>query len=191
MVDSGRLRRKGHTVLVGMAIACLALGGGCKKEKRRGQQPAKPATATSTSTAAPASTIRMGAEGSERQLISGFHEIEDNAWRWTAKSFAVVLAPPAGAVQKGAVLEVRLTVPQVVLTKVSAVSLHASLGGKELAPETFSTPGEHVYRRDVDAALLTGNPVRVDFQLDRAIPPNDVDRRELGIVVSSMGLSAK
>jgi hypothetical protein len=188
MVENGRLRRNRRTVLVGMAVACLALGGNCKKEKRRGRQAA---TATSTSTAAPVSTIRMGSAASERQLISGFHEIEASAWRWTAKSFAVVLASPAGAAKSGAVLEVRLTVPPVVFTKVGSISLQASLGGSQLAPEVYSKAGEYVYRRDVDAALLTGNPVRVDFHLDRAIPPNDVDRRELGIVVSSIGLSAK
>ena len=35
-----------------------------------------------------------------------------------------------------------------------------------------------------------GDTVRVDFQLDKAIPPGGGDIRELGIVVLSIGLEA-
>ena len=52
-----------------------------------------------------------------RQLVSGFYGIETGAWRWTGKQFAVALGTPAGAAQKGAVLELKLTVPPVTIEK--------------------------------------------------------------------------
>jgi hypothetical protein len=33
--------------------------------------------------------------------------------------------------------------------------------------------------------------VRVDFELDKAIPPSEKDARELGVVVSKIGLELK
>jgi hypothetical protein len=33
--------------------------------------------------------------------------------------------------------------------------------------------------------------VKVDFQLDKAIPPSGQDQRELGVVVNSVSLEAK
>jgi hypothetical protein len=38
---------------------------------------------------------------------------------------------------------------------------------------------------------MTGDAVRVDFELDKAIPPSEQDARELGIVVSKVGLEVK
>ena len=46
-------------------------------------------------------------------------------------------------------------------------------------------------RRDVDASLISGDAVRVDFQLDKAFAPGATDLRELGIVATSAGLVAK
>ena len=182
--EKNLIRMNRRLALVVIAIACFGLAGGCKKSKRRAQKRA-------TAAAAPASAIRMGSAAFERQLVSGFHGIEANAWRWTAKSFAVALVPPPGAAKKGVVLEVRLTVPPVIITKVGTITLAASINGKALPTEAFATPGDYLYKRDIHPALITGNPVRVEFQLDKAMPPNDIDRRELGIVVSSIGLSAK
>jgi hypothetical protein len=39
--------------------------------------------------------------------------------------------------------------------------------------------------------VFTGETVRVDFQLDKAMPPSGADRRELGIIVLSIGLESK
>ena len=36
--------------------------------------------------------------------------------------------------------------------------------------------------------MFTGETVRIDFQLDKAMPPNGADRRELGIIVLNVGL---
>ena len=40
-------------------------------------------------------------------------------------------------------------------------------------------------------SLISGDAVRIDFQLDKTIAPGASDLRELGIVVESAGLVAK
>jgi hypothetical protein len=125
------------------------------------------------------------------QLISGFHAIEDGAWRWTERKFVISLRPPASAAEKGAILDLKLTVPPPTAEKVGAVTLTASIGGTALTPETYSKSGEYNYRRDVPPALLAGDSVRVEFELDKAIPPGDPDIRELGVIVLRAGLESR
>ncbi len=84
-----------------------------------------------------ASTIQMGDPKVETQLVSGFYGIESGAWRWTAKQFMAVLRVPAGAAQKGATLDLSLTVPQPVIEKLKSLVLTCSIDGKPLPPETF------------------------------------------------------
>lgn len=138
-----------------------------------------------------ASTVRMGDHATASQLAGGFYDIESNTWRWTMQKFAVNLRPPLHSAQRGAVLQFHLTVPRPSIDKLGSITLAASIGGTGLAPETYSKAGEYTYRRDVPANLLAGETVRIDFQLDKAIPPGDVDKRELGIVTSSVGLVSK
>ena len=88
------------------------------------------------------------------QLVSGFHELESNAWRWTARQFTVALGPPVGAAQRGAVLKLDLTVPQPTIDRLKTISLAASIGGTDLAPETYTRPGNYTYQRDVPRACL-------------------------------------
>jgi hypothetical protein len=138
-----------------------------------------------------ASVVQMNDRTMGSQLVSGFYEIEQSAWRWTARQFAVNLRPPAHAAQGGAMLELHLTVPPPSIQKLGSITLSASVGGAALAPETYAKAGEYIYRRGVPASSLAGDTVRVDFQLDKAIPPGEVDKRELGVVVASVGLVPK
>jgi hypothetical protein len=138
-----------------------------------------------------ASSLQMGDRTMAKQLASGFYDVESDSWRWTMQKFAVTLHPPAGSAQQGAVLEFHLTVLPPTIQKLASVTLSASAGGTALAPETYPKPGEYTYKRDVPANALASDAVRVDFQLDKAIPPGDVDKRELGVVASSVALVAK
>lgn len=138
-----------------------------------------------------ASTVHTGAPGSDAQLVSGFYGIEQNAWRWTAQQFSVVLRPPAGAAQKGANLVVNLTVPDGVIAKLKAISLSASIAGNSFPPETYTQPGPYTFTRSIPPALLGIDAVKVEFQLDKVMPPSNGDIRPLGIIVSSVGFEPK
>jgi hypothetical protein len=125
------------------------------------------------------------------QLISGFYGVEENKWRWTAKQFTVGLGPPPGAGQRGAKLVVQLYIPDGHVEKLGPVKLRAEAGGKALAPETFDKGGSFTYARDVPAATLDTNLLPVTFTLDKAMPPSPGDGRELGAVVTAIGLEPK
>jgi hypothetical protein len=138
-----------------------------------------------------AATVHMNDPKAAEQLISGFHQIENKAWRWTAREFVLVLRPPAGSAQLGAALQAHLTVPAVVIDKLTKVSLTSSIGGTALTTETYTKPGDYLYQTDVPPSLLRGGAVKVEFTLDQAIPASATDQRELGVIVSSVGLKLK
>jgi hypothetical protein len=138
-----------------------------------------------------ASTIHMGDPQIASQLISGFYGIEQNAWRWTGRRFSLALSSPFGAAQKGGTLQLRLTVPPVVIEKLKTISLSATIGGSTLPLETYTQAGDYTYTREVAPALFAGESVRVDFQLDKSMPPSGADLRDLGVVVLSAGLEPK
>jgi hypothetical protein len=138
-----------------------------------------------------ATTVHTNDARSAGQLLSGFYGIENGAWRWTGKQFTVALGVPAGAAQKGAVLELKLTVPPVTIEKLQSVTLSGSVDGAALAPETYTKPGQYSYRRDIPATALKGDSAKASFQLDKAMPPAGADLRELGIIVSAAGLESK
>jgi len=166
-------------LLLTLAFAPL----GCKHKKGVGQ-PAGEAPAM-------ASTVHMGDPQTATQLIAGFYGIEQNAWRWTGRRFSLMLRPPFGAGQKGGTLRLRLTVPPVIVEKLKTISLVATIGGSAFPPETYTQAGDYTYTRDVAPALLAGDAVRVDFQLDKSIPPSGADLRDLGVVVLSAGIEPK
>jgi hypothetical protein len=135
--------------------------------------------------------VDMGDAKREKQLVNGFYAIEANAWRWTAKNFTVTLRPPAGSAAQGATLVFALSVPQVTADKLKSITLSAFVNGTALAPETYTHGGQQEYKRDVPPNLLKGRSVRVEFHLDKAMPPADGDARELGVVARSVGLESK
>src|SRR4029077_16058449 len=131
-----------------LLIALVLAPAACKRKKVR-------VGSTDEETPRMQSTLMLGDPKIEPQLITGFHGIEAAAWRWTAKQFTVVLKPPFGSGQKGAKLTVKLTIPPVTIEQLKNVSLSATAGGSSLPPETYTTPGDYFYVRDIPASLLT------------------------------------
>jgi hypothetical protein len=172
--------RRPAIVVLSLALASV----GCKGHKRATVQTVEesPALASVVATADPHAAT---------QLVSGFYGVEQNSWRWTAGRFSVLLRPPRTAAAKGALLQFKFTIPEVSISKLKAVSLSAYVSGTALAPESYTQAGEFIYSRDVPANLLAGDVVRVDFSLDKTIPPGPSDRRELGVVATMVGLQAK
>ncbi len=138
-----------------------------------------------------ASTIRMADPSTAGQLLRGFHGVEQNAWRWTAGRFTAALRPPAGAEKSGAWLVLKFLVPEASLRKLKNITVQAKIGSAAMAPETIAAPGAHEYRRDVPASALGKEIVEADFVLDRFLSPAEADGRELGVVVTSVGLEGK
>ncbi len=134
-----------------------------------------------------AAAVDMSDPAAARQLISGFHELEYGAWRWTAGRFSAMLQPPADAPLNGAVLELRLAIPEAI-AKRGPVTLRGSIEGTALAPETYVQPGEYVYAREAPAEAFPYSPAVAQFTLDRFIPAGEAEPRELGIIVRKLAL---
>ena len=170
----------------GLALALALAPLGCKSEPK----PVKVAAPEGEAMAL-ASAVKASDPNQEPQLLDGFYSIEANAWRWTAKQFRVVLRPPVGTAQNGATLDMALTVPQPAIDHAKSLTLTASVEGTPLPPETYTKSGQFEFKRDVPAVALTKPAVRIQFSLDNAIPPSGAERRELGIIVTSVALQAK
>ncbi|MGC8792762.1 MAG: hypothetical protein ACP5U2_05165 [Bryobacteraceae bacterium] len=163
----------------------LALAAGCKREQRAIEKSTieeQPELATFVHVADPKTSF---------QLLEGFYALEGNSWRWTAKKFAVVLRAPAAAQQKGATLRLKLNIPEAVFSKVGPQTLTADAGGVTLPPQRFDKPGDYEYARDVPAHAFVRDSLVVNFALDKALPPGTTDQRELGIIVTAVGLDPK
>jgi tRNA (mo5U34)-methyltransferase len=129
---------------------------------------------------------RLARPAAAFRLDRGWHELEYESWRWTARRFSAVvnlttrLAP--------ATLLFRFRLPREVLEQRPALALSAAVNGAALAPAIYSTAGEHEY----SAALpsLEAGQVKVEFELDGAIRAGGGDERELGVLVTFVGESA-
>jgi FkbM family methyltransferase len=137
-----------------------------------------------------ASMIRTGDASTSSQLVRGFHAPE-GGWRWTTGHFTVALRRPADAETKGARLVMNFSIPDSSLKQLKTMTLAAKVGGTELPPDTFTTAGNHEFRRDLPRSSMDKDIVYVDFSLDRYLAPSARDGRELGVVVTSLGLEPK
>ena len=166
-------------------VLCLALlPAGCRRHKPTNVRTIEetPALATVVATADPQAAA---------QLLSGFYGVEQNAWRWTGPRFSVLLRPPRAAAARGAVLQLKFTLPPVSIEKLKSVTISAFVNGAALPSETYTQPGQFIYSRDVPASLLGGDAARADFSLDKTMSPGAADKRELGVVATTIGFQAK
>jgi len=148
-------------------------------------------TEEETSAPRPAAGVQVADPRAVPQLVSGWWDVEDHAWRWTARKFAVVLRAPIGSARRGAILRFRFTLPDVVFSRFKEVILSASMQGKLLAPETYRQPGAALYTRDIPPDLFSKPSVRIDFELDHSFTPGNGDSRDLGVIARSMGLESR
>jgi hypothetical protein len=183
-IEGAALRRR---ILISSAFLSLAAIAGCKS----GALDLANRTEEEVTPPSLAGGIEVADPRAASQLVSGWRIVENNAWRWTARKFAVVLRPPIGAARRGAMLRLNFTLPQVVFSRFKAVTLTASIQGTRLAPETYNQPGAAVYTREVPASLLSGHSARIDFELDHAFIPDYGDPRELGLIAHRVALESK
>jgi len=134
------------------------------------------------------SNVNMADPAQAAQLLNGFYSIEGGKWRWTSKNFSVLLKAPPGSQRSGAVLTLKLYIPDVQLHRSGAITLSADIGGHALPAETFSDSNEYAYSTHVAAEALQSGFVAVNFRLDKSAVNLNGDARELGVVVSAVSL---
>jgi hypothetical protein len=77
-----------------------------------------------------------------------------------------------------------LYVPEETLRS-GAITLSATVDGQPLLPAVYDSAGLFHYVREI---VATGD-VEVRFTLDRALPPDENDSRERGIIVAAIAIT--
>ena len=136
------IKRRRRMLLLCPAALALAMGApGCRSHSSGAEEPYRIQQA-----------VRMSDPRAQMQLVSGFYGMEQGAWRWTKQRFSAILSPPAGAAQEGRTLTLRLTVPDVVISKLQSVTLSGAVNGQALPPRfpiaRDPTPIRGTYRPD-------------------------------------------
>lgn len=137
------------------------------------------------------SIVHVSDPQTSQQLVSGFHALEGNAWRWTKGKFSVTLRPPRNANKDGAFLVLRLSVAESTIQHLGSVTLSAKVNGTALPTETYTKNGDYTYKHEVPPAALNADAVSVEFSLDKFLEAGKVEIRELGIIVAMIGLESK
>jgi hypothetical protein len=149
-------------------LLCLCLGAGCKRGL--------------------ASTVTVTSDKAG-QLVSGFYEVEDNAWRWTHRRFEILFPAPMDAARAGGTADLDVALPATMFARFGAQTITCSLDGVAASPVTLSAAG----RTHVRFAFppFTQEVARLACQVEKVIPPGGGDPRELGIIVHRASLQAR
>ncbi len=126
----------------------------------------------------------------DKQLTRGFFPLEGTG-RWTGRTFSATLKPPPTAARKGAVLTLRFGIPGTSIDALHSIQISAAVNGVALKPQEYATAGEFEFVRDVPAAAFRSGDAAVDFSLDKALRAGGNERRELGVIVNTVGFESK
>jgi hypothetical protein len=161
-------------------LAFVAFGSGCRRKKK-----------VKAREDGLASVVNVADPADSAQLVRGFSNVEADAWRWSTSRFSLVLRPPTGAAQNGALLQLVFTLHESIVGKLGPVTVNATVNGTPVAAETFSQAGDLTYSHEVPASALGSDVVTVEFSTDKALPPTGQDKRELALIVKTIGLVPK
>ena len=165
-----------------LVLSVAAFPSACKRRRHR------PDSAVAMGSPDLASHLALADPRAAVQLIHGFYDPEGNAWRWTARQFSAVLPTPPS--RTTAQLVFKFEVPEVSIRRLGPLTLSVAANGVPLPAATYAVPGDYTYRHEIPAAALTGEAVTVDFSLDKTLPPEGTDRRELGLVAMSLAFES-
>lgn len=151
-----------------------------------------PQPAPAAATPAPAadsgdriSEIGIGDKSHQKQLLRGFYESSGD-WRWTARSFAIALDPPAPP--QPTFLEFEFSLPVETMNALGEVTITAKADGEQIARETHNKTGRYFLYARLPAKVLSKRPVEISFELDRSFK-DSATGRDTGLI--AVGASLK
>jgi len=125
------------------------------------------------------SDLRMNAPEAEQQIVSGIYQIENGEWRWMGKTAVILLKPPPTP----SLLVVRFFIPDTAPARHVQVVLNDQI----VASQDCPTPGMFM------AVSLpnepTGDSATITISVDKTFYSQS-DRRELGIILTEVGLQS-
>jgi hypothetical protein len=129
---------------------------------------------------------RSVADSSLERQLEGFHQVEEGRWRWTKQRFSIILDPP-GSSDGHTQVALEIFIPDHSIQRLGALTLSAHVGNRSLGGETYRTAGKYVFVRSIGNAWLHTTP-RIDFSVDKCLPPTSLDKRELGLIVVALSI---
>ncbi len=118
------------------------------------------------------------------RLISGWYDAEFAGWRWTKQEFSIGL--PADGARRYRRMTMRLFLPPVLIDRLGTLELRATADGQELEPALLHDPGAHTLERRLTLDARRKTESVIHFSLDKSLRAGDLDKRELGMIVSSI-----
>ena len=119
---------------------------------------------------------------SEVELLEGWHDLEDTGWRWTARTFTARVR--AAESSHGRMLTMRLYIAEESVRRLGRLTLSATANGTVLEPAVYETAGLATFVRRLEG--VTDSEIELRFSLDLALPAEEADSRERGIIVVSI-----
>ena len=110
----------------------------------------------------------------------GWYEIEDDRWRWTAKSFSITVALPPD--RKLSEFALRFSIPDAVIANAGRVALSCRVEDEPAGSITCEAPETIEFRGVFPASALPGSLLTLNFCVDSAFLPEN-DSRSLGVLV--------
>ncbi len=126
-------------------------------------------------------SLDLSKEDHPDRILKGLYPSEGQ-WRWTAKSFSVLLDPPKTT--HPVFLELDFALPAVALDRFGPLTLTAKANGHEIGRETYETDGRYMFAKRVPTRALQSDKVVLEFEADKSLRPDDDVERSL-IVVSA------
>jgi hypothetical protein len=123
------------------------------------------------------SYLRLGDPDAAPQLLSGFYEIQDHAWRWMSGQAAVILKSPDHPTR----FEMTFAIPG----PAPARRITIASDGLALVAQTYPGPGRYTLTAPV--ALPAEATAQFVISVDQTFQPPP-DQRRLGIIVVELGL---
>jgi tRNA (mo5U34)-methyltransferase len=106
------------------------------------------------------------------ELVAGWNDAEQGGWRWTRRVFSIRRLGAAARVT------LNLYIPDESVARPLGMTIRS--GGEALPPALFERAGLQTLVRDA------GRDELIEFELERAFPPDENDPRERGIIVGSI-----
>ena len=114
------------------------------------------------------------------RALHGWYAPENDKWRWTAKTFALEVVPPADGTPSEFAL--RFQVPELLLEVQGQVRVTCTIEGYPAGAVTC-TRAETLEFRGRFPSLSTRRTIRLDFKVQSSYSPAAGDVRELGVIV--------
>ena len=134
------------------------------------------------------STLHLADPRGTPQLLKGFHALEQGAWRWTEKVFAVALKPPAASPGEEVNVQLTFSIAEASISRLGPLTLTATLNGSPAGSEIYDQAGDYTFTKPVPAEVLASETIEAVFELNKVLPPTGSDLRELGVIAVSVVL---